>query len=944
MVDSFIEKPDLMAASTSENVKVNDETFREHQRLRSEEASIVERDKANKDPRTGGLFRGCFNSDVGLYRAVRDEEDGVNRCPLCHWEIESGCCGQCGARFRNDGRMLLGSGFSDVASTVQSVIYSDEEDTDMDMIDADDMYAYDQRYMPENYYTAPLTLQREMAGGYIRRPASRSARPAHHWRPSSNVMADLLEEGSMATVTEEDEEEDYETDSFVVGDDVDMFDESRSRRPSNSSSQSRLSQVQGGSSISSTGSHSKQPRTPTTDEEDEDDFDEGGEISNGRSRRRLQQSLGQHGPIHLPSEDQDMEDSKALLGYEAVGSDDDDDAKTTVGTPPAFDEDRSRFGGSMTPTADRPKPPIRPPSRTGALGSRGLRRKSSTVSVSAAASYEDGEADDDDSGGELCTLADNEARNKPSASKGISYGIFSNSLQNAEAPRRGPSTNLGNDKNGLEVEADSFSDSSAHSSSRRGIQKARAPEYDPKISLLFAQHQNNLRSAHSQGSGQSHHLIDSGNRSRTPVQRPRTSNRNRAAMNATGSSTIPFSSPFSNIDNTTQPISVGSSPSASNSTNQLPNIRANGIPHSASRASSEPIDSAVYARNALSSAAAQRRESAINFTEDPWSVRDSSANPASTVQIDGPASPTLVGSSLGPRPPAITNGVERPRSRAAHNYGNSGSPFSPPYIHSTLTQSAPGLGIARNMSGNPFFLHMNSQSASNRSIRRAPSNTALRHRGSRSQLHSPPQQAPLRDLPQTIPQYSNSTQNVHPNLRHVPSQQRIRSQNSSRSLRGATAPPSSSPRVLGEGVGIASPRQRPAPLTADEKARRVGEVIASRREFIARREVAPQQISTQNHNNQRGQTPGDRVNGQARAVTTSQHGQQGSAAGRQPPETSHNPPSPFTGQPNSPTSSNRTAQPLASGRTVSRRNSRRNMSSGSGDLEWAYGYSSPNRR
>lgn len=72
------------------------ETTQEHRKWQEEEAALVERDKANPGLK-GGLFRGCFR----LTRrrppaAIRDDEDGVDRCPRCTWELEDGLCESCG--------------------------------------------------------------------------------------------------------------------------------------------------------------------------------------------------------------------------------------------------------------------------------------------------------------------------------------------------------------------------------------------------------------------------------------------------------------------------------------------------------------------------------------------------------------------------------------------------------------------------------------------------------------------------------------------------------------------------------------------------------------------------------------------------------------------------------------------------------------------------------
>ena len=72
------------------------ETTQEHKKWQEEEAALVERDRATNGHK-GGLFRGCFRlTRRRQLPVIRDEEDGVDRCPRCSWEIEDGLCESCG--------------------------------------------------------------------------------------------------------------------------------------------------------------------------------------------------------------------------------------------------------------------------------------------------------------------------------------------------------------------------------------------------------------------------------------------------------------------------------------------------------------------------------------------------------------------------------------------------------------------------------------------------------------------------------------------------------------------------------------------------------------------------------------------------------------------------------------------------------------------------------
>ena len=87
MTQIFANRPELMPVG---------ETTQEHKRWQEEEAALVEKDRATAGHK-GGLFRGCFRLTHRRQLAViRDDEDGVDRCPRCTWELEDGLCESCG--------------------------------------------------------------------------------------------------------------------------------------------------------------------------------------------------------------------------------------------------------------------------------------------------------------------------------------------------------------------------------------------------------------------------------------------------------------------------------------------------------------------------------------------------------------------------------------------------------------------------------------------------------------------------------------------------------------------------------------------------------------------------------------------------------------------------------------------------------------------------------
>ena len=94
MIQIFANRAELMPVG---------ETTEEHKQWQDEEAALVEKDRSSTD----GLFRGCFKilarRPMTLAAPIRDDEDNVDRCPRCTWELEDGQCGSCGYPFEGGG-------------------------------------------------------------------------------------------------------------------------------------------------------------------------------------------------------------------------------------------------------------------------------------------------------------------------------------------------------------------------------------------------------------------------------------------------------------------------------------------------------------------------------------------------------------------------------------------------------------------------------------------------------------------------------------------------------------------------------------------------------------------------------------------------------------------------------------------------------------------------
>lgn len=111
MTQIFISRAELLPTG---------ETIEDYRKWQQEEADIVEKDKGNNG-HGGGLFGGRFAHSLHNSSAIRDVEDGVDRCPFCAWEIaDDGYCTSCGFEVHS------GNPLSD--SDSQSASYFTEDD------------------------------------------------------------------------------------------------------------------------------------------------------------------------------------------------------------------------------------------------------------------------------------------------------------------------------------------------------------------------------------------------------------------------------------------------------------------------------------------------------------------------------------------------------------------------------------------------------------------------------------------------------------------------------------------------------------------------------------------------------------------------------------------------------------------------------------------------
>lgn len=845
MVGVFIARAELIPQG---------ETLEEHKKLQKDEADAVQQDKDNKDSRTGGLFKGCFRPLTHHGRGpslqvIRDQEDGVDRCPVCNWELEDGECTQCGLVFDVTGQVSWGDSFTGFSDMDEMSEHDAADDLDAGM-DVDDVEfdGYDEAmdgwrdYLPEQ---DSFMMRRYLEGNIPQNAAYARRVPMTHSEAGSrrsytqSIVSDIRTE--MDTVEEEDEDgleeddvEDSEMDDFI-DDEIIAASSSASTESSTPGPTSPPSQRPSAARPRAQGRVRRIVESETSStissviEEEEEDEEDQGPIRRGlrhpsqtRVLHRANGSRSSHGPPSSVSTDASTEepdeDEQALLREEGwmlqqdddeMGEDDEDDSdggRTTVGWEPlANSNNRSRMGGSLTPTADRTRPsaPIRPPSRTANVRvidtSRGLRRRPSILSASTVP-YEDGEADDDDSDqdGDI-NMAMHALRTRRSQAQMRNGGTLPHPA--ARFPNGGPvSGDAAND-----LDTDDTSDNSQPGNGRQGPRTQRR-QYDPRISWMFAAHQQALQQHQMSGA-----LIDIESRSITPLARPRTRNRNRP-------SPAQAFSPF-------MPPTRLRTPLMDDTSNLGPALRMPISP---------PRRSAMSPAQSFASGSANMSR----FDRAPSVSSNSNASAIMTPGTSTPTSEHSIDSIAQTQSAAAIDMIDRPQSRvsarpnsAAGRRNSAGfPPVNPTFPHTTMGLHAQGSALPPFQArGNPWAAYVQA-----RAIRARTSRQVLREQSSVATLRPVSSRVNIRDVgdpPQAMrPQASRI------NLRTQPSRRQLNTQSSTRTLRAsehARPPPSPSQAVQAPNQPVARR------LTPDERDTRARELIETRRRALGQPNNTP---------------------------------------------------------------------------------------------------------
>ncbi|KAF1949349.1 hypothetical protein CC80DRAFT_497523, partial [Byssothecium circinans] len=804
------------------------ETIEQHLKWHKEEADAVQQDKDNTDNRIGGLFKGCFKT-AHLARgghalhAIRDQEDGVERCPVCSWELEDGECIQCGLLFDDNGELTWTdsfTGFSDMDEMSEHDMSGEDLDAEMDMEDAD-FDAYDPPDGWPEYYPdeGNFMMQRFLQHGIPPHGAFARRRPMSHSEAGSrrsytqSVVSDIYTD-EMDTVEEEDEDG-LDEDSSMN----DFLDDEEGESASSQSASSTLSQTPRPSNARA-GPQGRNRRIVESEasstissivEEEEDEEDEGpirrGQRNRAQARilHRANGSREASGPPSSTSTDASVddldEDTQALLqsegwmlqhnGPDNQGEDEDDDdsdgGRTAVGwDATAISNDRVRMGGSLTPTADRPRPngTIRPPSRVG----NPLRRRPSVLS-SSTVNYEDGEADDDDSDldhdGDI-NMAMHSLRTRRSRvhmRNAAAYQNFNNRFTGGRGLTQG-----GLNNGDVEDNSDN---------SQPDDQQAR---YNPRISRLFADHQRALLEI------QRGPLLDLEPRSITPIARPRTANRNRPSPAQTFS---PFVAPA--------PARLRT-PNMNNSSNSANNNRA---PVSPPRRNT-PSYSLAGTVNADSTTGAQRPPSSSSASNASVVLTPGTSTPTSQ-RSNSIASDASVGATIdmGDRPPSRVSA--RPPSASGRRNSAGFSPVYPNFPHTNVGLNIQGRIFPHQALGNPWGAFVQP-----RGVRVRNSRQVLREQSSTATLRPASSRVNLREgltSPQGVrPQVSRI------DLRTQPSRRRLNNQSSTRTLRASEhARPPQSPSAPTQTPTQVEGPQHPSRLSREETTARARELVNNRR-------------------------------------------------------------------------------------------------------------------
>jgi hypothetical protein len=210
MVEIFCKRGEIMP---------NDESVEQHKQKRAEEIADVDRDKNSPQ----GLFKGTFRFE-DLAAPLFDDADGIFRCPHCQHEHVGGpLCANCGTRFAehydDDEDDPYGYGFSDIDDDIDADLELADLEFDMDQ-EAHDHHRFHhfRGSLPHFHYS--------LGTG----PHGRFLIHHHHHHHDESVEGYSGNDSSGGS-EEEEEGDEGSLEDFVVRDEELQNESNRNRRP-----------------------------------------------------------------------------------------------------------------------------------------------------------------------------------------------------------------------------------------------------------------------------------------------------------------------------------------------------------------------------------------------------------------------------------------------------------------------------------------------------------------------------------------------------------------------------------------------------------------------------------------------------------------------------------------------------------------------------------------
>jgi hypothetical protein len=488
MVEVLIKRAELMPI---------DETIDQHLERKTSESNIVETDRTSEI----GLFKGCFSKQP-LSNLQFNEEDQIYRCRNCaHEYVRGPACENCGMDFEGDEEEIDIDGFSDVDAdlSIDEFGYHVDHDAETDDDDDDD---------DDDAELEDVDSVAQGPGFFGEQGSPLVAQLGYHepnviaWS-SARIIRDPR--GASISSDSENSEDEEETESMrdFIEDDENGYGE-----PGSYHSPGSASHV----SVSSRGPES------VIDDNDNGDADEssdeGGAVSTGRRRAQAIWAVARGTPSVVTvsdsastSEAGDIaEESRRLQesGWSPLeqepdsdygehqpfvthGGSVDSDTDTTVGNQASDedDDDRHRENGSATPVW-----------ATSQSADPHFYHRGRAQSVQSHTTENQGDVDGYDSEVQETNFTDREGDVEMSVSP-VSSRRNSTASGNSDRRARRSVEILGSANTIYEVEDDS-SDGTVQPANRRRRQQrylrhSHTPGYDPRISMMFAQHQLDLR-------------------------------------------------------------------------------------------------------------------------------------------------------------------------------------------------------------------------------------------------------------------------------------------------------------------------------------------------------------------------------------------------------------------------------------------------------------------